>query len=95
VELNLPSSLPAVHADPDRLYQVILNLLSNAVRFNHGRRPRDDPGPTRRGPCFRLSFRDTGPGIPQEDLSLIWERFHRADRSRARSEGGTGLASPS
>jgi PAS domain S-box-containing protein len=90
VTLDLPSDLPRVLADPDRLYQVIINLLSNALRFNRqggavAISARQEPG------WLRLFFRDTGPGLAAEELPLVWERFHRAEPSRSRVEGGTGL----
>ncbi|MCJ7752183.1 MAG: cell wall metabolism sensor histidine kinase WalK, partial [Armatimonadetes bacterium] len=90
VELDLPGDLPAVSADPDRIYQVVVNLLSNALRFNMpggeiviSGRPENS--------FVRVAIKDSGPGIPSEQLSRIWERFHRADSSRARLDGGTGL----
>jgi len=90
VELDLPRELPHVRADPDRMYQVLINLVSNALRFNrdHGR----IAIAARRTDGFvRVEVRDTGPGIPSEEISHIWERFHRADSSRDRKAGGTGL----
>ncbi|MEW5934758.1 MAG: ATP-binding protein, partial [Bacillota bacterium] len=44
-----------------------------------------------RGAEVRVSVRDTGPGIPAQDLPRIWERFYRVEKSRARSHGGAGL----
>jgi two-component system sensor histidine kinase ResE len=90
VELDLPAELPPVQADPDRIYQVLINLVSNALRFNH------DQGKiaitARRANGFvRVEVRDSGPGIPPEEIPLIWERFHRSDSSRDRKAGGTGL----
>jgi len=90
VELDLPGDLPAVSADPDRIYQVVVNLLSDALRFNRSggeivisARPENS--------LVRVAIEDSGPGIASEQLSRIWERFHRADSSRARLDGGTGL----
>jgi PAS domain S-box-containing protein len=90
VEMELPSDLPRVWADPDRVYQVLVNLVSNALRFNKpdgkvviGARPVDG--------FVRVEVRDTGRGIPANEIPQIWERFHRADRSRDRQAGGTGL----
>ena len=88
--LALPGDLPAVSVDPDRIYQVVVNLLSNALRFN---RPGGDIVISARpeNAFVRVAIEDSGPGIPPEQLSRIWERFHRADASRARLDGGTGL----
>jgi len=90
VELDLPGDLPAVSVDPDRIYQVVVNLLSNALRFT---RPGGEIVISARpvNSFVRVAIEDSGPGIPSEQLSRIWERFHRADSSRARLDGGTGL----
>lgn len=75
-------------ADPRRIRQVLGNLLSNALRYS-------PPGSTitvsarRVGNEIWVSVQDQGPGIPEEDLPHIFERFYKADKSRA--EGGTGL----
>ncbi len=90
IELDLPGNLPAVLADSDRIYQVVANLLSNALRFNS---PNGKIALTARqtNAHVRLDVKDTGPGIPADQLPNVWERFHRADSSRARGKGGTGL----
>jgi len=79
-----------VHADGDRLGQVMANLLSNACKFS-------PPGATvdvavsRRDGMAAVSVRDRGPGIPEEFQSRIFERFAQADSSNTRGKGGTGL----
>lgn len=90
VELDLPQELPRVDADPDRIYQVLVNLLSNALRFN---REGGTIGVAARAAngFVRVEVRDSGPGIPAEEIPRIWERFHRADTSRDREAGGIGL----
>ncbi len=90
VETDAPGDLPAVYADPDRLDQVLTNLLTNAVRYT------PPPGTVtiaarRQGQAVAFSVRDTGIGIATEDLPNIFERFYRADRSRSRSSGGSGV----
>jgi two-component system sensor histidine kinase ResE len=90
VEMDIPSDLPWVRADGDRIYQVLVNLISNALRFSQ-------PGCriAIAAECtdgqVRVEVRDTGPGIPADQLPYIWERFHRADTARSRQDGGTGL----
>ena len=90
LELSLAADTPQVPADPDRLRQVFLNLLENAVKFN-------TPGgrvtvsAERRGETLRVAVQDTGIGIPPEDLPRIFERFYRVDKARSRQMGGTGL----
>lgn len=90
INVDVPQQLPHVRADADRVYQVLVNLLSNALRFN---RPEGEIlVSVKQGNGFvKVGVKDTGPGIPAAQLPRIWERFHRADSSRARQEGGTGL----
>lgn len=81
-----------LNADPDRLAQVMNNLLSNAIRHTpEGGNvwitlERD----ISKG-VIQVEVKDSGPGIPMEEVPYIFERFYRADRSRSRDEGGTGL----
>jgi len=79
-----------VYADPDRLMQVMTNLLSNAAKFS-------PPGETvsvqwsRRAGMVRVSVTDRGPGISEEFKERIFQRFAQADASSTREKGGTGL----
>ena len=82
--------LPAVTLDPKRIRQVLANLLSNAVRFT------PEEGEIRVEVAYgeegaEVRVTDTGPGIPQEDLPHLFERFYRGDRARTRASGGSGL----
>jgi two-component system phosphate regulon sensor histidine kinase PhoR len=89
IEVELVAGLPAVLVDPPRMQQVLMNLLHNAIKFTQsgGRITlAAEPG-EEGGVVFRI--RDTGVGIPADDLPRIFERFYKADR--ARSGGGTGL----
>ena len=76
--------------DPDRIAQVITNLLTNAIRYNH-----DQGKVTVSLQSFPaeavLSVSDTGIGIPPEHLAHIFERFYRVDNARSRKDGGVGL----
>jgi two-component system phosphate regulon sensor histidine kinase PhoR len=80
--------LPAVKADPLRIEQVMINLLHNAIKFTPSGGSITISAKTQGGEVL-FSIRDTGVGISGEDLSRIFERFYKADRSR--SGGGTGL----
>jgi len=90
VELNLPPDLPPVRADGDRIYQVIVNLISNALRFSR-ERGRITIAVEQSNGSVRISVTDTGKGIALSELPYIWERFYRADSARSRHDGGTGL----
>jgi signal transduction histidine kinase len=90
LESQIADDLPTVAVDPQRIEQVLLNLLDNACRYT-------PPGGKivlsayREDGAVHVSVRDGGPGIAPEDLPHIFERFYRGDKSRARSSGGTGL----
>jgi signal transduction histidine kinase len=92
INLHLEShlDLPEVNIDPDRMAQVLSNILSNALRY------------TPEGGVITLSTKqtvreveirvhDTGPGIEPEELPNIFDRFYRVDKSRQRDSGGSGL----
>ncbi len=87
---NLPAALPHVLADPDRLRQILTNLLSNALRHTPVGGTVQVTGTTEPG-RVRLAVTDTGPGIAPDQLSHIFDRFWRADPSRSRQQGGSGL----
>jgi signal transduction histidine kinase len=80
----------ATIGDRDRLKQVILNLVSNAIKYTPA------PGRVtlaleRLGDWARLTISDTGIGIPPADLPHVFDRFYRVDKARTRTEGGAGL----
>lgn len=80
-----------LQADPDRLKQVLLNLVDNAIKHT------PDAGTVRVDATrsynnfIRISVSDTGIGIPEQDLPYVFERFYRVDKSRSRANGGAGL----
>ncbi len=87
---EMAPDLPAVVADPDRIGQVLTNLLGNALQHTpkgghvHIRARRDDG-------MAAVAVSDTGIGIAAEHLPHVFDRFYRVDRSRARSTGGSGI----
>jgi len=87
---DLPGPL-TVHADRDRLAQILINLVDNAVKYSpRGGRVTVSARPVAAG-RIAVSIEDTGVGIPAEDLPRITERFYRVDKARSRELGGTGL----
>lgn len=87
---DLPDDLPLADVDPQRIGQVLGNLLSNALTHTPSGGEVVVAAQTRESE-IEISVRDTGEGIPPEHLPYIFERFYRADKSRSRATGGTGL----
>ena len=84
------SDIPLVQADPERIEQILHNLLQNAQRYT----PKNttvDLTLSMQGNMVVVQVRDQGPGIPADDLERIFERFYRVDKGRGRVKGGTGL----
>jgi two-component system, OmpR family, sensor histidine kinase VicK len=78
-----------VHVDPDRLREVITNLFDNAVKYTA--EGKITLGLTGNEGVVQIYIRDTGPGIPREDISHLFQKFYRVDNSATRTIGGTGL----
>lgn len=90
VSLSLAPDLPKVHADPERVQQIVRNLLNNAVtHVPENGKIVVSASPS--GQEVELKVHDTGIGMTPEQLQNIFERFYRADPSRARATGGAGL----
>ena len=84
--------LPRAHVDPDRLAQVLGNLLENALRHTaRGGAVDIRLGPGEQPDTLQVTVRDTGSGIPAEHLPNVFEHFYRADGARSRATGGTGI----
>jgi PAS domain S-box-containing protein len=90
IKLRIEDDLPMIVADPDRLMQVVSNLLSNAAKFT---RPGTivDVRAGKKGDRVRISVRDHGQGIPDEFKGILFDKFFQADPSNSRERAGTGL----
>lgn len=89
LHLDVVVPLPAIIADPHRIEQIFINLVNNALKFTEQGavtlRAWEKSG------GIEVCVEDTGVGISEHDVELIWERFFKADRVRSRKEMGTGL----
>ena len=92
VELNteLPGDFPEVSADPDRVVQVLTNLLRNALHYTPARGTVAVSAESRETDVL-FTVTDTGSGIPSEHLPRIFDRFYRVEKSRSREGGGSGV----
>jgi two-component system phosphate regulon sensor histidine kinase PhoR len=91
VEAKLPAGLPEVVVDRDRLAQILINLVDNAVKYTPKGGQVWVEGRVGEGGMVEVAVRDTGVGIPKADLPRLTERFYRVDKARSRDLGGTGL----
>jgi signal transduction histidine kinase len=80
----------AIEADPERVHQVVANLLENAARYSPTGSTVDVSAAPRNG-VVRIVVSDEGPGIPAGQRERVFERFYRADAARSTSDGGSGL----
>lgn len=88
--MKCESDIPDVTADKEKLQQVIINIVSNAVKYTPKGGNVAITAKNANG-FFLISVSDNGIGIPQEDLPRIFERFYRVEKSRTSDAGGTGL----
>ena len=86
---DVAKSLPVGLGDEQRLTQVLLNLVGNAIKFTDSGEVRVTA--TAANSHFTVSVTDTGPGIPADQLSRVFEQFHQVDSSNTKAKGGTGL----
>ena len=89
--VEAPDDLPQIVGDRERIEQVVVNILSNAVKYT------PSGGHIRLAACalagnrVRITVEDDGVGIPAADVPRLFERFYRVDKARSRAAGGTGL----
>lgn len=100
VNMHFEGESAYVTGNREMIEELLVNVCGNAIRYN---KPNGDvyvsvkhtgsrqQGGVQHGDCVELSIRDTGIGIPKEDLDRVFERFYRVDKSRSKSTGGTGL----
>ena len=86
---EVAKALPVGLGDDQRLTQVLLNLVGNAIKFTDAGEVRVCA--TTVNSHFAVSVADTGPGIPEEHQARIFEQFHQVDSSNTKAKGGTGL----
>ena len=107
LELDLPGDLPKVQADPDRISQVLINLIGNALQYtpvggvvsvgctvSRKQFPvisTQVPSKRNTDRWLLITLEDSGIGIPAEHLPHIFDRFYRVDKSRSRAGGGSGI----
>jgi len=90
LQVDTPADLPEINVDEARMQQIFDNVLANALRYTpEGGKITLSGSSTRNSVLLRI--KDTGSGIPAEELSLIFDRFHRADPSRHADNGESGL----
>ena len=85
----MPRSCRSGLGDEQRLTQVLLNLVGNAIKFTDTGEVRITA--TAMNGNFTVAVTDTGPGIPAEELKRVFEQFHQIDNSNTKAKGGTGL----
>lgn len=91
IELLVGGKAPRpVHGDPELLGTALRNLIENAIRYSP-ENTKVGIGMAVKGDTVRISVKDQGPGIPDDEQDRIFERFYRVDPSRSRQTGGTGL----
>lgn len=90
IELVMTGRAMYVFADMGKIQQVLYNLLDNAIKFSHHNSVIKIETSEKKNKIF-VSVKDTGIGIPKDDLKLIWNRFYKSDLSRGKDKKGTGL----
>ena len=90
IEVLENQTCPSIKADPDRLAQIITNLIGNALRYTPAG-GKIKLAAECKGNEILMTVSDNGPGIPVESLPAIFDRFYRYDKARSREDGGSGL----
>src|SRR5438045_3281249 len=91
ITIDVPKELPPLWSDSQKVKQILLNLLSNALKFTHQGSVKVSVRPNSRERVLQLSVSDTGIGIAPADQEKIFEDFRQLDNTPTRAYGGTGL----
>jgi two-component system phosphate regulon sensor histidine kinase PhoR len=99
IHIEIRPGAEMLRGDPAKLHDALRNLVANAITYSpehtairiEAARTHSKSTSGSAGDVIELSVADDGPGIPEEDLTRVFERFYRVDKSRARDPGGTGL----
>ena len=91
IRQDIPEGLPGVMADRDRMMQILINIMDNAVKFTPENGSIIITASQEEADFLAVKIADTGPGIPPADIPRLGERFYRVDKTRSRDLGGTGL----
>ena len=83
--------MPEMMGDRERLEQVVVNIISNAIKYTPSGGHIDMLASRRDERHVMLRIQDDGIGIPENDVPRLFERFYRVDKARSREKGGTGL----
>lgn len=94
LQANLPDGLPQAYVDRHRLEQILINLLSNALQHTPAGGTVTVDATQTDASSIQVSVCDSGSGLTEEDIDQVFDRFYRADKSRSRDSGGTGLGLP-
>ena len=90
IEIAFEGGTEEIFADKDKMSQVIINLLSNALKYTQ-EGGKVEISAKSKGDVLEIRVKDNGQGIPEEDLPFVFERLYRADKSRNRKTGGAGI----
>lgn len=90
IEMILCGDNMYIHGDVEKIQQVLYNLIDNAIKFSHHNSIINIETSEKKNKLF-ISVKDSGIGIPKDDLKMIWDRFYKSDLSRGKDKKGTGL----
>jgi len=88
--VHTPEDLPDIVGDRARIEQVLINIVTNAIKYTPDGGQIDITSGSSDGFVW-VAIKDTGIGIPEEDIPRLFDRFYRVDKARSRESGGTGL----